>query len=70
MAAVFDSHSAETEFRTFPMEVLSGEDNFETEMKESGTRFRFDFSKGIFLHTHTYIYIYIEREREICRVAK
>ncbi|KAI9204908.1 guanine(37)-N1-methyltransferase [Polychytrium aggregatum] len=32
-------------FRFFKMEVLAGEDNFVTEMKEGGCRFQFDYSK-------------------------
>ena len=35
----------ETKFRTFPMEVLAGEDNFLTEVKENNCRFKLDFSK-------------------------
>lgn len=32
-------------FRTFPLELLAGEDNFVVEQNESGCRFKFDFSK-------------------------
>lgn len=34
-----------TEFRTFPMEVLAGEPEFEVQHRESSCRFTFDFSK-------------------------
>ena len=37
--------SIENEFRTFPMEVIAGEDNMIVELKEEGCRFRLDFSK-------------------------
>jgi tRNA (guanine37-N1)-methyltransferase len=33
----------ETEFRTFPMEVIAGEENFNVELKESGAKFKFNF---------------------------
>lgn len=33
----------ETEFRTFPMEVLAGDDDLSVEVSESGCRFRFNF---------------------------
>jgi tRNA (guanine37-N1)-methyltransferase len=36
------SHIA-TEFRTFPMEVIAGEDDTVVEVREGGARFRFDF---------------------------
>ncbi len=36
------SHIA-TQFRTFPMELLAGEDNTRVEVRESGARFRLDF---------------------------
>ena len=35
----------DTTFRFFRMEVLAGEDRFETEVKENGCRFRMDYSK-------------------------
>eukprot|EP01128_Nolandella_sp_AFSM9_P001017 TRINITY_DN1112_c4_g1_i1.p1 TRINITY_DN1112_c4_g1~~TRINITY_DN1112_c4_g1_i1.p1 ORF type:complete len:493 (-),score=110.78 TRINITY_DN1112_c4_g1_i1:51-1529(-) len=35
----------DTVFRTFSMEVIGGEESFETEVVESGCKFRFDFSK-------------------------
>lgn len=35
----------ESVFRTFPMEVIAGEEDFDVEVKESNCRFRFDFSK-------------------------
>lgn len=35
----------ESEFRTFPMEVLAGPPNTEVEVNESGCRFQFDFAK-------------------------
>lgn len=35
----------ETQFRTFPMELLAGEDNYVVEAKCNGYRFRFDYSK-------------------------
>ena len=35
----------DTVYRTFGMEVLAGEKNFQVEQSESGCRFRFDFSK-------------------------
>ena len=35
----------ENEFRTFPMEVLAGDANFEVVIKESNARFAFDFRK-------------------------
>jgi tRNA (guanine37-N1)-methyltransferase len=34
-----------TEFRTFPMEVIAGEANFDVELKESGARFKFNFAE-------------------------
>lgn len=34
-----------TKFRTFDMQVLAGEDNFNVEQSESGCKFHFDFSK-------------------------
>ena len=33
----------ETEFRTFPMELLAGDADFEVAVKESGSTFRFNF---------------------------
>eukprot|EP01032_Pedospumella_encystans_P012454 gene12454-14410_t len=35
----------ETEFRTFPMELLGGEDNYEVTLRESGARFTFNFAQ-------------------------
>ena len=35
----------DSQFRTFPMEVLAGEDNMRTEVLESHCRFQFDFDK-------------------------
>lgn len=35
----------ESEFRTFPMEVLAGPANTEVEVNESGCTFKFDFAK-------------------------
>ena len=35
--------SIETEFRTFPMEVLAGEAVFDVTLKESNARFTFNF---------------------------
>ncbi|KAH9246818.1 hypothetical protein BASA81_015596 [Batrachochytrium salamandrivorans] len=35
----------ETQFRTFPMELLAGENNYVVEAKCNGYRFRFDYSK-------------------------
>ena len=35
----------ENEFRTFPMEILAGEENFKVVIKESNAKFTFDFSK-------------------------
>eukprot|EP01112_Ceratiomyxa_fruticulosa_P004051 TRINITY_DN1439_c0_g2_i2.p1 TRINITY_DN1439_c0_g2~~TRINITY_DN1439_c0_g2_i2.p1 ORF type:complete len:448 (+),score=85.48 TRINITY_DN1439_c0_g2_i2:87-1430(+) len=35
----------ETEFRTFPMEVIAGVDSLDTEVKESGCIFRFNFAE-------------------------
>lgn len=35
----------QTEFRTFPLEVIAGDANFEVEVSESNCRFRFDFSR-------------------------
>eukprot|EP00814_Leptocylindrus_danicus_P010389 CAMPEP_0116004260 /NCGR_PEP_ID=MMETSP0321-20121206/503_1 /TAXON_ID=163516 /ORGANISM="Leptocylindrus danicus var. danicus, Strain B650" /LENGTH=430 /DNA_ID=CAMNT_0003472541 /DNA_START=91 /DNA_END=1384 /DNA_ORIENTATION=+ len=35
----------ENEFRTFPMEVIAGESNMEVEVKETGCRFRLNFSQ-------------------------
>jgi tRNA G37 N-methylase Trm5 len=37
--------SIDTTFRFFRMEVLAGEDRFETEVKENGCRFKMDYSK-------------------------
>lgn len=36
---------AESEFRTFPMEVLAGPADTEVEVSESGCTFKFDFAK-------------------------
>ncbi|KAI5955263.1 TRM5 [Candida jiufengensis] len=33
------------QFRTFPLELLAGEDNYIVEQNESGCKFKFDFSK-------------------------
>ncbi|CAM9820116.1 unnamed protein product, partial [Heterosigma akashiwo] len=38
-------HTIETQFRTFPMEVLAGAPDFEVELKEGGARFRFNFAE-------------------------
>lgn len=35
--------SIETEFRTFPMEVIAGESRFEVSVRESGAKFNFNF---------------------------
>lgn len=35
----------ETQFRTFPMELLAGEDNYNVTLKEYGAKFTFDFRK-------------------------
>eukprot|EP00596_Hydrurales_sp_CCMP1899_P004341 CAMPEP_0119047926 /NCGR_PEP_ID=MMETSP1177-20130426/55813_1 /TAXON_ID=2985 /ORGANISM="Ochromonas sp, Strain CCMP1899" /LENGTH=234 /DNA_ID=CAMNT_0007023115 /DNA_START=241 /DNA_END=942 /DNA_ORIENTATION=- len=35
--------SIETEFRTFPMELIAGEDNYNVILKESGAKFNFNF---------------------------
>jgi tRNA (guanine37-N1)-methyltransferase len=35
----------ETEFRTFPIELLAGENNFHVSLKESNAKFQFDFDK-------------------------
>jgi tRNA (guanine37-N1)-methyltransferase len=35
----------QTQFRTFPLEVIAGEPNFNVEVSESGCRFQFDFSR-------------------------
>ena len=35
----------ENEFRTFPMELLAGDESFEVVIKESNARFAFDFRK-------------------------
>ncbi|ODQ63233.1 hypothetical protein NADFUDRAFT_48142, partial [Nadsonia fulvescens var. elongata DSM 6958] len=37
--------SIDTKFRTFAMEVLAGDEDFEVEQSESGCRFQFDFRK-------------------------
>ncbi|CAO3695503.1 unnamed protein product [Umbelopsis ramanniana] len=55
----------DTTFRFFKMEVLAGEDNMIAEVKESGCRFRFDFSQVYWnsrLHT--------EHDRLIQQFAK
>lgn len=33
----------ENEFRTFPMEVIAGQDSFDCEVRESGAKFKFNF---------------------------
>lgn len=38
-----DAGQIETEFRTFPMEVLAGDEDFEVSVKESGATFKFNF---------------------------
>lgn len=35
--------SIDTVYRTFKMEVLAGEDNFDVELRESDCKFRFNF---------------------------
>ena len=35
----------ETQFRTFPMEILAGKDDMNVELKMNGFRFRFNFAK-------------------------
>jgi len=35
----------ETEFRTFPIELLAGENNYNVTLRESNARFQFDFDK-------------------------
>jgi tRNA (guanine37-N1)-methyltransferase len=49
----------ESKFRTFPMEVIAGEDNTLVEVKQVGARFRFDFRKVYWnsrlQHEHEYI---------------
>ena len=37
--------SIATEYRTFPLELLAGEKNYEVTLKESGAKFTFDFSE-------------------------
>ncbi|KAL4854364.1 tRNA (guanine(37)-N1)-methyltransferase [Chlorella vulgaris] len=37
--------SIENEFRVFPMELLAGEDNMETEVRQHGARFKLDFKQ-------------------------
>jgi len=37
-------HTIETQFRTFPMEVLAGAPDFNVTLKESGAIFKFDYS--------------------------
>jgi tRNA (guanine37-N1)-methyltransferase len=37
--------SIATEFRTFPMEVISGENNLNCQLNESGCKFKFNFEK-------------------------
>ncbi|GAB5593783.1 tRNA(m(1)G37)methyltransferase [Umbelopsis nana] len=57
--------SIDTTFRFFKMEILAGEDNMIAEVKESGCRFRFDFSQVYWnsrLHT--------EHDRLIKQFAK
>ncbi|CAK9441296.1 uncharacterized protein LODBEIA_P51650 [Lodderomyces beijingensis] len=38
-------NSISNQFRTFPLELLAGEPNYEVEQHESGCKFKFDFSK-------------------------
>ncbi|ODV59655.1 tRNA (guanine) methyltransferase ASCRUDRAFT_37084 [Ascoidea rubescens DSM 1968] len=42
---VTKTNSIETKFRTFPMEIIAGENNFDVEQKESNCIFRFNFEK-------------------------
>ncbi|KAI8137185.1 Met-10+ like-protein-domain-containing protein [Fennellomyces sp. T-0311] len=44
-SVVNKTNSIDTTFRFFKMEVLAGEDNMIAQVKESGCRFKFDFSK-------------------------
>ena len=37
--------SIETEFRTFPIELLAGDNNFNVTLRESNAKFQFDFDK-------------------------
>jgi tRNA (guanine37-N1)-methyltransferase len=44
-ACVLQLGSIENEYRVFDMEVIAGEQAFETEVSQHGVRFRLDFSK-------------------------
>jgi tRNA (guanine37-N1)-methyltransferase len=61
-----------TVFRTFEMEVLAGEPDFEVEQSESGCRFKFDFDKVYWnsrLHTeHDRLIQKFDRGQAVCDV--
>ncbi|KAI8066018.1 guanine(37)-N1-methyltransferase [Thamnidium elegans] len=64
--------SIDTTFRFFKMEVLAGEDNMIAEVKESGCKFKFDFSKVYWnsrLHTeHDRLVQLFKKNEYVCDV--
>ncbi|ORZ17893.1 guanine(37)-N1-methyltransferase [Absidia repens] len=65
-------NSIDTTFRFFQMEVLAGDTNMVTEVKESGCKFRFDFSKVYWnsrLHTeHDRLIKLFKKDQTVCDV--
>jgi tRNA (guanine37-N1)-methyltransferase len=45
MATLAQMGNIETQFRTFPLEVLAGDDDLEVELRESNAVFHFNFSE-------------------------
>ncbi|GAA5808026.1 hypothetical protein MFLAVUS_001408 [Mucor flavus] len=69
---ILDIDSIDTTFRFFKMEVLAGEDNMIAEVKESGCKFKFDFSKVYWnsrLHTeHDRLVQLFKKNEYVCDV--